>query len=154
MSPRVAGQPESCLQSRQPGRLCSGPVLPDAPRAVLVADDEAILQRLITRVLERAGLEAVAVGDGDAALEAFEREPQRFAAVIVDVFMPPRGGGELLRKLLERRPDLGFVLTSGAELAPELRALLAERAGVFLGKPFAPEALLAAVRRALDGAGA
>lgn len=130
------------------------PVPPDAPRAVLVADDEVILQRLMTRVLERAGFEALAVGDGDAALEAVEREPGRFALAIVDVCMPPRGGGELLRALLERRPDLGFVLTSGAELAPELRALLAERAGVFLCKPFAPEALLAAVGRALDGAGA
>ncbi len=118
---------------------------------ILVVDDEATLQRLIARVLGRAGFESVAVGDGDAAAAALEKEPDRFGAVVLDGTVPPGGGAEALRALLARKPDLGVVLTSGAELDPPLRALLREYAGVFLAKPFSPDALVDAVRQALGG---
>jgi two-component system C4-dicarboxylate transport response regulator DctD len=126
------------------------PVPIEGPRAVLVADDEAILQRLVARVLERAGFEVVTVADGAAAVAVFEREPHRFGAVVLDVGMP-RGGAEALRAILERRADVPIVLTSGSDPDPSLRALLAARSGIFLAKPFAPDALLAAVRRAQHG---
>jgi CheY-like chemotaxis protein len=111
----------------------------------LVADDEAILQRLVARVLERAGFEVVAVGDGEAAVAAFAREPERFGAVVLDVGMP-RGGAEALRAILAQRDDVPIVLTSGSDPDPALRSLLAARSGIFLAKPFAPDALLAAVQ--------
>lgn len=125
------------------------PVAP--PAAILVADDETILQRLLTRVLERAGFQVVTAADGDLALAAFEADPGRFAAVVLDATLPPRGGEALLRDLCARRTDLGLVLTSGADLTTSFRALVRECGGVFLAKPFAPEALVEAVRRAADG---
>jgi CheY-like chemotaxis protein len=121
-------------------------------RAVLVADDEALLQRLIARVLEREGWQAVAVSDGDAAVAAVEREPARYCALVLDARLPPSGGAAPLRALLARRPDLGVVVISGLEPEGELAALLAGQRGVFLAKPFAPAALADALRRALERA--
>jgi len=120
-------------------------------RAVLVADDEALLQRLMARVLAHDGWESVVVGDGDAAVAALEREPGRFAAAVLDARLPPAGAAVPLRALLARRPELGVVVTSGSEPGRELAALLAGRGGVFLPKPFAPAALTDALRRALTG---
>lgn len=116
-------------------------------RAVLVADDEALLQRLIGRVLQQEGFEVVAVGDGDAAVTAVEREPTRFAAVVLDARIPPKGAAAPLCALLALRPDLGVVVISGAEPDAELAVLLRARGAVFLSKPFAPAALAGALRR-------
>lgn len=116
-----------------------------APATILVADDEAILQRLLRRVLERAGFGVVVVGDGDAALAAVAADPGRFAALVLDVTMPPHGGEATLERMLELRPDLPVVLVSGAEMGRSLAERLHACGGRFLPKPFAPDALLDAV---------
>jgi DNA-binding NtrC family response regulator len=126
----------------------------EAPTAILVADDEALLQRLIARVLQQDGFEVAAVGDGDAAATAVERQPQRFAALVIDARIPPKGAAGPLRAALTLRPDLGVVVVSGAEPDAELAALVRERGAVFLSKPFAPASLVGALRRALAGGAA
>ena len=113
---------------------------------VLVAEDEAILQRLMTRVLEGADFEVVSVASGDAALEALEENPGRFVAVVLDAGIAPRGAEPVLRHLLDAGRALRVVLSSGADIDPALRDLLEEVGGDFLPKPFAPDALLTAVR--------
>jgi len=115
--------------------------------AVLVADDETILHRLLTRVLQRAGFAAVIATDGETAVARLAEAPERFAAVVLDATLPPRGGEAALRALWERRGDLGVVLISGADPDAALRTLVAEHGGEFLAKPFPPEALLKAVER-------
>jgi DNA-binding NtrC family response regulator len=125
--------------------------VPGPEPAILVADDEAILQRLMRRVLERTGLPVVVVGDGDALLEALEAEPGRFRALVLDVTLPPHGAEVTLERVLALRPDLPLVLTSGADMGPALSERLRTRGGRFLPKPFAPEALLDAVRVATEG---
>ncbi len=119
---------------------------------ILVADDEAILQRLIQRVLERAGFGVVVVGDGNVALEVLAADPARFAAVVLDVSMPPQGGEVTLDRLLAVRGDLPVVLTSGADIGRKLSEKLRACGGRFLPKPFAPDALLEAVRAAAQNA--
>ena len=113
---------------------------------VLVAEDEAILQRLMTRVLESGGFEGVTIGSGDAALEALEENPGRFVAVVLDAGIAPRGAEPVLRHLLEAGGGPRVVLSSGADIDPALRDLLEEVGGDFVPKPFPPDALLSAVR--------
>jgi len=119
-----------------------------APRpAVLVADDESILHRLLTRVLQRTGFEVVIATDAEGAVARVAEAPERFAAVVLDATLPPRGGEPALRALWEHRESLGVVLISGADPDPGLRTLVADHGGEFLAKPFAPGALLKAVER-------
>jgi|COG998Drversion2_1049125.scaffolds.fasta_scaffold48208_2 DNA-binding response OmpR family regulator len=113
---------------------------------VLVAEDEAIVQRLMTRVLEGAGFAVVSVGSGDAALEALMENPGRFVAVVLDAGIAPKGAEPVLRHLLEMGGGPGVVLSSGADIDPELRDLLEEVGGDFVPKPFPPDTLLTAVR--------
>jgi len=108
---------------------------------VLIADDEELLRQLMQRVLESSGFRVLAVADGDAALAALAAAPGDIAVVVLDLVMPPRGGLETLARLLEIRPGLGIVLTSGLPPEKEVIALVAKQRAVFLKKPFAPEAL-------------
>ena len=123
----------------------------DGSRGVLVADDEPLLRRLIDRVLRERGFEVTTVGDGDAAVERIAApDGDRFAVVVVDVGMPPRGGAPALEAMLARNPDLGVIVISGVSPDPALRESLTAWGAVFLAKPFAPEELIRAVDEALE----
>lgn len=67
---------------------------------ILLADDEASIQKLISGLLEDEGHECVCVEDGTDALEAFESDS--FNLVILDVMMPRMDGFATCRELRTR----------------------------------------------------
>ncbi len=69
--------------------------------------------------------------------------------MILDLSLPPAGGGALLERMIAARPELGVVMVSGLAPEPALRERLASLGGVFVAKPFAPKALIAALETAL-----
>lgn len=109
------------------------PAAADAP-LILLAEDEELLRACARRGLESAGYQVIAVGGGEAALEAFAANP-RVSAVVSDIRMPGLDGVELVRRLRGARPDIPVLLVSGYADAAERDAL----AGMdvrFLPKPF------------------
>ena len=115
-------------------------------RVLVIEDDEGI-GRLVIRALERDGHAAereVTGPDGLAA--ALARD---FDMIVLDLLLPGMSGGEVLRRLLEQRPEqLVLVLSAVPEIGARVAALEAGAAD-FLGKPFAVAELLARVRRRL-----
>ena len=67
---------------------------------VLVAEDNAINQKVIIRLLEKLGCAATLADDGVAALEAFESG--YFDVVLLDYQMPRMDGLEVARSLRAR----------------------------------------------------
>ncbi len=118
-----------------------------AGRAVLVVDDEPQLLRLLVRVFEKRGFRVFPAADADEAARIFEQHRDEIDAVLLDVVIPPAGVDPLLSRMLGLREDVGVVLTSGDELPPLLRDRLEALGGVFLRKPFAPDAADAAIRK-------
>jgi PAS domain S-box-containing protein len=80
---------------------------------VLYVDDEEALVYLTSRVLERLGYEVVGLSDPVAALEAFREDPAGFDVVVTDLSMPGMSGFHLARALLQIRPDVAVLMTSG-----------------------------------------
>jgi len=116
---------------------------------VLVAEDEPPLERLMKRVLERAGYEVMIARDGDVALETFAAHAARIDIAILDAAIAPRGCGEIIDRIGSERPAVGLVLASGEALEGSLRERMLANDGIFLRKPFAPHALLRAVEDSL-----
>jgi DNA-binding response OmpR family regulator len=112
---------------------------------VLVADDEAMLLRLVESVLSRAGFQVVTAATGDEALEAFRADPAAIDTVLIDAGMPPSGAAEILRSMLALRAGFGVIVSSGGAPDRELQDLLARCSGRFLRKPFDPGTLISAV---------
>jgi two-component system response regulator MprA len=114
---------------------------------LLLAEDDRAVRESLVRLLEFEGYQVVAVGDGAAALEAFDADTPD--AVLVDVGMPYVDGLTVCR-LLRARGDRTplMVLTARETVADRVEGLDAG-ADDYLPKPFAPDELLARVRALL-----
>src|SRR5688572_16694093 len=117
---------------------------------LLLADDSITVQRVIALTFQGEGIEVIAVGDGDQAVDAIDRE--RPQIVLADLSMPGRDGyavAEYVKRSPELSKDIRVVLLTGAaEPVEEARSRALGIDGV-LSKPFEPHVATALVRRLL-----
>jgi two-component system, NarL family, invasion response regulator UvrY len=118
---------------------------------ILLADDHALLRQGLKQILSEEFPEAEfrETGTTQETLECLLSNP--WDIVILDVFMPGRSGLEVLdavRQLQSRPPVL--VLSSAPEEQLAIRVLRAGASG-YLNKQAAPEHLVLAVRKLLQG---
>jgi PAS domain S-box-containing protein len=111
---------------------------------VLIADDNADMREYLTRLL-RVSYEVEAVGDGQAALEAAQKNPPDL--IVTDVMMPNLDGFGLLRKLrADSRIMTIPVIVLSARAGEESRVVGAGAgADDYLEKPFSARQLAARV---------
>ena len=122
--------------------------VPAAPHQlkVLVADDNRTNQKVIAKILERAGHAVTVTEDGEAALEALDRNP--FDVVLMDVNMPRLDGLEATK--LYRMAELGGprrpIIALTADATPEMVERCAQ-AGMdaCVTKPIEPKRLLESI---------
>jgi CheY-like chemotaxis protein len=104
---------------------------------VLLAEDNAVNQLLARRLLEKRGFVVTAVGDGQAAVEAFEKD--RFDVVLMDLQMPRMDGFEATTAIREKERSSGeripiIALTANALKGDRERCLSAGMDG-YVSKP-------------------
>jgi len=88
-------------------------ILPGAGETVLVVDDDETVRSVLRRVLEHLGYGVRVYATATRALEAFDAEPEGFAALLSDMVMPDMGGCELATELRRRQPELPVMLMTG-----------------------------------------
>ncbi len=126
----------------QVSQLCAGQT--SAPSRVLLAEDNAVNQRLAQRILEKAGHSVVVVGNGKDALAALQKET--FDLVLMDVQMPEMDGFEATRTIREnevvtQRHTPILAMTAHAMIGDRERCLEAGMDG-YLSKPIRATDLL------------
>jgi signal transduction histidine kinase/ActR/RegA family two-component response regulator len=129
------------------GTKLAGPV-PRGTERVLVADDQENVLAVVVRVLSNAGYRVTRVSNGADAVAAAGNEA--FDLHMLDSVMPVMSGREACEHIRKARPDARFLFTSGHggdALAP---SFLEASGYEMISKPFDPDALLRAVRKALD----
>ena len=114
---------------------------------ILVADDDALIRRLLLALLNKLGHEVVAVDDGFGAWKALDVEEPPMLAIL-DWVMPGMDGVEVCRKLRAnpRKTRPYILLLSAKSEKQEVIAGLDAGADDYLVKPFDPMALLARLR--------
>ncbi len=92
------------------------------PAVILVVDDEAAVNRLVTRYLSHLGYRVLDATSAEEALAIVRRGAPRIDLVVSDVVMPGTGGTELATELLSRAPGPSVILMTGM-LPPEVERL-------------------------------
>lgn len=119
------------------------------PRTLLLADDSVTIQRVIELTFADEDIRVVAVGDGDQAITALDRNPPDI--VLADVGMPGKDGYQVAEHI-KRTPALSHIpvllLTGAFEPIDQGRASEAGCDGV-LAKPFEPQLVIARVKELL-----
>lgn len=87
--------------------------------------------------------------NADEALRLFERNAS-IDVLLTDVVMPDGSGPELARRLVERRPALKVIYTSGYTEEAIVQHGVINPGIVFLHKPFTSEALGRKIGEVLD----
>ena len=119
----------------------------DSQAQVILVDDDPHLRQALSQTLDLAGLKVVALADAQGLADRIEADWP--GVVVSDIRMPGIDGLQLLEQLHGRDSELPVLLITGHGDVP--LAVQAMRAGAydFLEKPFATDALLDSVRRAL-----
>lgn len=120
---------------------------------ILIAEDEAYLNRILEKVLTKAGYAVDSCADGQEALDYLE-STDAYDAAILDIMMPKVDGLTVLRRIRERGSDLPVLLLTARDAVESRVEGLDLGADDYLTKPFATQELLARLRALLRRGGA
>lgn len=114
----------------------------DSPH-ILVVEDEADVQQLITFVLERAGYAVTCVsGRSEAEAAIFLHD---FDAAVIDLCLPDGRGDQIVRLLRSQSPETRIVVTSAFAHSSLILQHASESGDAFVTKPFRNVDLIAAL---------
>lgn len=124
--------------------------LPEGKEHILLLDDEQMVLDMTTIMLKKLGYRITAFNRGDEALSRFQKEPNAFDLLLLDMTLPKNNGDQLAAQMRQIRPSIPVILYSGYS-----KRLISQDAGALgvdaiLMKPFKQAELAKAVRSVLD----
>jgi CheY-like chemotaxis protein len=139
----IAGE-EAPVRGADRGAVTAAPA-PGRDLRILLAEDNAVNQKLALRLLERMGHRADVVGDGQAAVDALETGD--YDLILMDVQMPRLDGLEATRRLRARWPGrpLRIVGLTANAMAGDREECLAAGMDDYVSKPIRPDELARAI---------
>jgi two-component system sensor histidine kinase/response regulator len=110
---------------------------------VLLAEDNAVNQKLVLRLLEKRGHSVVVAGDGLIAIEAFRKE--RFDLALMDIQMPGMGGIDATAAIREIEKQTGghlpIVALTAHAMSGDRERFLEAGMDDYVSKPIQPQEL-------------
>ncbi|WP_177183848.1 hybrid sensor histidine kinase/response regulator [Mucilaginibacter sp. OK283] len=118
------------------------------PLNILVAEDNQVNQKLISRMLSKLGYEFAMVENGLEVLKKLD--DQEFNVILMDVQMPEMDGFEATRSIRESNRKLQpFIIAMTANAGPDDRDMcIAEGMDDYIAKPMKSEGLIAVLKAA------
>ncbi len=118
-------------------------------KRILVVEDEQHIAFGIKYNLEAEGYDAEVVGDGPAALQRLDTDPQGFDLLILDLMLPGMSGYDICETLRRQGNDVPVLILSARTLVEDRVRGYDVGADQYLEKPFDLEELLSMVRNLL-----
>jgi CheY-like chemotaxis protein len=118
---------------------------------ILLVEDQSEVRAVARAALRRHGYTVLEASQGEEALQIEHDHHESIHLLLTDVVMPAMSGHELAQRLLQRRPDVCVLYTSGYTDDAIVHRGVIESRVAFIQKPFTPTNLLRKVREVLDG---
>jgi two-component system, cell cycle sensor histidine kinase and response regulator CckA len=120
---------------------------------VLVVEDDAAIRTLAQTVLTKWGYRVLVASNGVDALQVAAQDGRPIDLLLTDVVMPNRGGRVLADDIRRQHTNVRVLYMSGYPDDTIAHQGVLDPPRPFLPKPFTPDALLIAVRSALNSGG-
>lgn len=91
---------------------------------ILVVDDDRHIQKLYKEELTEEGYEVLIAGNGEEAMELFDRENPDL--VTLDILMPDIDGIKLLRSMKEKKPRLPIIMSTAYDYRDDFAVWVSE----------------------------
>jgi FixJ family two-component response regulator len=121
--------------------------VPDAKSIVFIVDDDVSVRESLDLMIQSEGFKAETFASAQAFLA--RPRPRVPSCLVLDVSLPDLNGLDLQKRVADRA-DLPIIFITGYGDVPMTVQAMKAGAVEFLTKPFNDEALLAAVRHALE----
>lgn len=118
---------------------------------IFVVEDEDTVRLCVCHILKSHGYQVIVASNGVEALKIWSEHAQKIDLLLTDMVMPEGITGlELARRLLQDRPALKIIYTSGysREIAKSQSPFPAGH--LFIAKPYQSNVLLHTIRSCLD----
>lgn len=113
---------------------------------ILIADDNQDITEILSSYVKKEGYEPLVAGDGDEAVEMFERYNP--VLILLDVMMPHKDGYQVCREIREKSGVPIMLITARGEDFERIMGLDIG-ADDYIVKPFSPSEVMARVRAVL-----
>jgi len=117
-------------------------------KTILMADDEALIRKLVKDFLKREGFILLEASDGKEAMDIFNANTDKIDLVILDVMMPIYDGWSVCRQIRKTSKVPIIMLTAKSEEPDEILGFNLG-ADEYISKPFSPNILMARVKAIL-----
>jgi CheY-like chemotaxis protein len=121
---------------------------PGVGATVLVVDDEEVVRRLAKAALEARGYRIVQATNGLEAIHQVQRDAA-IEVVLLDLMMPVMSGEEAIGQILQERPGLKVIVSTGYDESEAVARFEDQRVAGYLNKPYTSRMLVEKVKRVL-----
>ena len=119
---------------------------------ILLAEDDPMIRRFTTRVLESGGYKVLSAINGEEAVSMYRQHRHQISLLVFDVVMPKMTGREAYEQIQSFDPNVNVVFCSGYDPNLVKKTRLGKSDAPFVEKPYQPGHLLNVVRETLDAA--
>jgi DNA-binding response OmpR family regulator len=122
---------------------------PDAPKTVLLIEDDPMILDISRQLLERLGNRVIQAPTGAEAVRLAETFEGDIHLALLDIILPDMNGKDVYPRITALRPGMKVVVCSGYSLDGTAQDILNAGAQGFLQKPFSLQELSAKVKNIL-----
>jgi DNA-binding NtrC family response regulator len=125
------------------------PIIPihDAPRRLLLVDDDVLLLETLQELLTAEGFQVVTASNAEAAEHFLQAARPPYDLVITDLVMPGRSGMDVLRTALKLNPGCTVLVMSGYGTVKEATEAMDLGAYGLVNKPLQMDPFRQTLRR-------
>ena len=117
---------------------------------ILLVDDEELIREVTSIMIEDQGGEVLTAVDGLDGVEVFAENRDKIDIVFLDFSMPRMNGYEAYLEISKIKPEVGFIMSSGLQITPEVELLRKQGAVSFISKPFHEDDLMKTIQSVLN----
>lgn len=118
---------------------------------ILVVDDEEVMRKTASNILQKLGYTIVTANDGEEAVKVFQEQHSQIVLTLLDLSMPKLSGKEAYEEMKKIDPNLKVLIVSGLANEDRVNEVTELGANGFIKKPYSMVDLARDVKATISG---